>query len=194
MATLTGLRRAGPGRVLLELDGRPWRTVPDEVVIRCGLSAGTPLERPRLRELRRELRRAQALATATRALSSRDLSRRRLEERLRARGIAPEAGAEAVAALEEAGILDDERLARTRGGALAERGWGDAAVRARLEREGVSPDLVRRVIAELAPEEERAEAFVAGEADPRMAWKRLSRRGFAPGTIETVIGALDEDA
>jgi SOS response regulatory protein OraA/RecX len=194
MAMLTGLRRAGAGRVLLELDGRPWRTVPDEVVIRCSLSVGTRLERPQLRELRRELRRAEALVAATRALSARDLSRRRLQERLRTHRIAPEARAEVVATLERAGILDDERLARTRAGALAERGWGDAAIEARLEREGVAPELARQAITGLPPEQERAEVLVAREPDRRSAWKRLLRRGFAPETIEAVIGALDDEA
>jgi regulatory protein len=193
VATLTGLRRKSPGRVQVEVDGRPWRIVPDEVVVRCGLSAGTRLERPLLRELRRELRRAEALAAAARALTARDLSRQRLRERLRARGIGPQAEASAVAALKDAGILDDERLARARAGALAERGWADAAIQARLEREGVPEDLVRQTLADLPSEQDRAERLVRRASDRRAAWKLLARRGFGPETIDDVVGGLDED-
>jgi SOS response regulatory protein OraA/RecX len=174
------------------VDGRPWRIVPDDVVVRCRLSAGTSLERPLLRELRRELQRAEALALATRALAGRDLSRARLSERLRARGVLPGAGERAVTALEEVGLLDDERLARTRAAALAGRGWGDAAIEARLLEAKVAVNLAREAIAELRPETERAATLAAAVKGQRAAWNLLSRRGFALETVETVVGALDE--
>ena len=43
---ITALRRAGPGRVAVELDGEAWRTVPEVIVVRCSLSAGVVLDRP----------------------------------------------------------------------------------------------------------------------------------------------------
>ena len=43
------------GRVALEVDGAPWRTVPDDVVVRARLALGQRLDRPALREIRREL-------------------------------------------------------------------------------------------------------------------------------------------
>ena len=136
MPTLTAVRRSRPGRVALEVDGRPWRTVPDDVVVHCGLRAGLELERPLLRDLRRELRRCEALEAAVRTVSRRDVSAGRLRQRLDARGIAPQEAVAAVETLSAAGVVDDERLARSRARALAERGWGDAAVAARLEHEG----------------------------------------------------------
>ncbi len=134
--TLTAVRRSRPGRVALEVDGRPWRVVPDDVVVRCGLRPGLELERPLLRDLRRELRRAEALDVAVRTVSRRDVSTRRLRERLDARGIASGEAQAAVETLSSAGVVDDERLARSRARSLAERGWGDAAVAARLEAGG----------------------------------------------------------
>ena len=104
-AKLTALRRARPGTVLLEVDGEPWRTVPDDVVVRCRLAAGVELERPLLRLLRRELRHAEALELAGRTLRRRDLSRRRLSERLEQAGVAPAAERSALAALTEARIV-----------------------------------------------------------------------------------------
>lgn len=194
MSRLTRLHRSGHGRIALEVDGQPWRVVPDEVVLRCGLRVGIELERPLLREIRRELRRADALAVAARALARRDLSRGRLAERLRARGVARETEERAVAALEDAGLVDDRRLARTRAAALADRGWGDAAIEERLGREAIAADLVRAALDELPPESERAMRLTASAGDQRKAWALLMRRGFAVETIEEAVGMLDADA
>jgi|SRR5919108_2437629 regulatory protein len=193
MPVLTGLRRIRPGRVELQVDGRPWRTVPDEVVVSCSLAAGRELERPLLRELRRELRRVEALAVASRALARRDLSRRRLGERLRAGGVAERHAEAAVAALATAGAVDDERLARVRAQAFAERGWGDAAVEAKLQREGVDAAVAAEAVAALPPERGRARTVAASASDARKAWALLGRRGFAADTIEDVLGVLDAD-
>jgi regulatory protein len=190
MPTLTALRRARPGRVALEVDGQPWRTVPDEVVVRCGLYAGLALDRPRLRLLRTELRRAEALSTAGRALAQRPLSRRRLSERLQRRGVAPSAEREAVGTLAAAGVLDDARLARVRAAGLADRGWGDIAISARLRAEGIAEADVGRALDELRAETERAVALAAAIRDRRKAWSLLARRGF---TTEGALGSLDAE-
>jgi SOS response regulatory protein OraA/RecX len=191
--TLTAVRRARPGRVELEVDGRRWRVVPDAVVLRCGLATGVALDRSLLRRLRRELRRAEALEAATRTVARHDVSARRVRERLAARGVRPAAAESAVATLADAGVLDDRRTARSRAHALAERGWGDAAVAARLAGEGFGAEDVRSALAALAPERERAGALAAAADDPRSAWKLLARRGFAPETIEDVVGLLDDE-
>jgi SOS response regulatory protein OraA/RecX len=190
--TLTAVRRQRPGRVALEVDGRPWRVVPNDVVARCGLAPGVELERPLLRELRRELRRAEALGAATRTLARRDLSARRLRERLDARGVRAPAAEAALATLESAGVVDDARLARSRARSLAERGWGDGPVAARLEQEGFDPELVRAAVSDLAQEHERAAALAAGLPDRKAAWRLLARRGFSPDSIEHAVGVLDE--
>jgi regulatory protein len=180
--------------VALEVDGQPWRAVPDEVVALCGLAAGVELDRPLLRRLRAELRRAEALEVAGRALARRPLSRRRLSERLRGRGVPPPAEREAVATLDRLGLVDDARLAPERAVALAERGWGDEAIAARLEAEGLAHELVARAVTELEPEHERAATLAAPSRDRRAAWKLLARRGFSLEAIEAALGALDEQA
>ena len=190
---LTAVRRARPGRVELEVDGRRWRLVPDEVVLRCGLAAGLELDRPLLRALRRELRRAEALGAAVRTVSRRDVSTRRLHDRLAARGVRRADAERAVATLAGAGVLDDAKTAASRARALEERGWGDTAVAARLAGEGFGVDDVRAALAELRPERERADALAARASDPGAAWKLLARRGFAPETLEDIVGTLDAD-
>jgi SOS response regulatory protein OraA/RecX len=190
---LTALRRARPGTVLLELDGEPWRAVSDEVVVRCGLSAGVELDRPLLRLLRRELLRAEALAVAGRTLRRRDLSFQRLSERLERAGVAPAAERSALLALSEARIVDDARVADSRAATLAERGWGNAAIAARLEAEGIPEADAGSAIAKLDPEAPRAARAAAAVSDPRKAWALLARRGFDEETIEAVVETLDEE-
>jgi regulatory protein len=175
------------------VDGKPWRTVPDDVVVRCGLHAGLTLDRPRLRLLRAELRRAEALTTAGHALAQRPLSRRQVSERLRRRGVAQPVEQETLGTLAAAGLLDDARLAKARAGALADRGWGDFAIAARLRDEGLEEAEVRAALRELPPEAGRAAALVVAVADRRKAWSLLARRGFSPDAIEAALGSLDAE-
>jgi SOS response regulatory protein OraA/RecX len=147
------------------------------------------LERAVLRRLRRELRHAEATALAGRALARRDVSARRLGERLERR-VGPLAASETVERLVAAGIVDDGRLARTRAGSLAERGFGDAAILARLQAEGVAAETAREVIDDLPSERERAAQMVGSDRSAKIA-RLLARRGFAAETIEDALGPLD---
>ena len=137
MPVVSGLRELPSGRVAVELDGARWRTVPAEVLVRVRLGVGEELDRPRARELARELRRARAVDTALRAVSRREQSTAELDRRLRQRGFAPGLREETLNRLERVGLVDDERYAMRRAESLSERGQGDAAIRWRLERDGV---------------------------------------------------------
>jgi SOS response regulatory protein OraA/RecX len=177
--------------VRLEVDGAPWRLVPDEIVLRCGLAPGVELDRPLLRRLARELRRAEALGLAARTVSQRDVSSRRLRERLTSRGIRSDHADGAVATLVRAGAVDDRRVASARAQSLAERGWGNAGIAARLAVEGFAPADVEPALAAVRPERERADELVAAVRDPGKAWRLLARRGFSDETAEDVLGSLD---
>ncbi len=194
-ATVTALRERPGGRVAVELDGRRWRVLPVEVVVRAGLAVGVPLERPIARRLARELRRARALAQASRSLAAASRSRRALDERLARAGHPARAREDALAALERAGLLDDAELARSRAEALARRGYGDAAIRADLERRLISAEVAAAALAGLLPEPERAQQVVAAARAPAPAvLRRLARRGFSADTIEELARAVAYDA
>jgi SOS response regulatory protein OraA/RecX len=107
---------------------------------------------------------------ALRALRAADRSRDELEERLERQGFGPDERQQALDELERLGYLDDERTAALRAERLADRGYGDAYIRADLERRGLPAD---EALAGLRPESERAAAFV----DKGAGW--LARRGFA---------------
>jgi SOS response regulatory protein OraA/RecX len=186
--TVTGLREDRRGRVAVELDGAAWRTLPASVVVRAGLSEGRALDRPALRLLRRELRRAEALAVAGRALRRRDLSEGRLAERL-AQAVPPSAAAEALETLTRAGIVEDRRFARSRAEALAGRGYGDAAIRHDLEAQGVAGELIQEALEALTLEEERARAIVERRGQGARTARYLAGKGFGEEALEAATGS-----
>jgi SOS response regulatory protein OraA/RecX len=191
---VTALRPDRPGkRVLVELDGAPWRQIPVEVALRVGIAAEVELGRAELRQLRRELRRSEALEAATRALRHRDRSRATLRARLNAAGIAPRAAEEALHTLARAGIVDDERFAHARAAALAARGSGDALIQADLLAAGISGDPAAAAIAALEPERERALRVVAVRGETIATARLLARRGFAGEAIEAAMPKLVAD-
>jgi SOS response regulatory protein OraA/RecX len=186
--TVTALRDDRRGRVVVELDGAPWRVLPVDVVVRAGLAEGRLLDRPALRLVRRELRRAEALEVAGRALRHRDLSRRRLAERLEG-AVPPAVAAESLATLERAGLVDDRRVALVRAESLAGRGYGDEAIRHRLRAEGLAEEVAEEAVAGLAPECERAGPLIERRGvGPRTA-RYLAGRGFGEEAVEAALGA-----
>jgi SOS response regulatory protein OraA/RecX len=183
LPTVTALRDDRRGRVAVELDGAAWRTVPVDVVVRAGLTEGCALDRPALRLFRRELRRAEALAVAGRALRHRGMSSRRLAERLE-RAVDPAAAKESLAALAGAGLVDDGRFARTRAEGLAGRGYGDAAIRHDLERQGVDLELAEAALSELEPELDRARRLVERRGPGIKTARYLATKGFGEEALE----------
>jgi SOS response regulatory protein OraA/RecX len=187
--TVTALRDDRRGRVAVELDGAPWRVVPADVVVRAGLTEGRALDRAALRLLRRELRRAEALAVAARALRRRDLSKQLLVERLERAAVAPSAAQESLEVLSRAGIVDDARFARLRAEALAGRGYGDAAIRHDLEQQGVAGEIVQASLEELEPERERARRIVERRGSGPRTARYLASKGFGEDILEAALGA-----
>jgi regulatory protein len=170
----------------------PWRTVPADAVVRSNLRIGRALDRDTARTLGRELRRAHALDVAARALRYRDMSRHRLEARLADRGAPGGARAEALETLERVGLVDDERVAVSRAGVLAARGYGDAAIRHALEGEGLDPETVRAGLGAIEPEAERARGLLERRGEGLKTLRWLAARGFDASTLEDLGGFADE--
>jgi SOS response regulatory protein OraA/RecX len=186
---VTRLRDDGRGRVAVELDGAPWRTLPVDVVARAGLAEGRALDRPALRLLRQELRRAEALAVAGRALRRQDLSERGIAERLARASIAPAAVEQSLAVLSRAGLVDDARFARNRARSLAERGYGDAAIRHDLGRQRVAPEVIQAALESLEAEAERARRLVGRRGPGPSTARYLASKGFGEEAQEAAVGA-----
>jgi SOS response regulatory protein OraA/RecX len=189
MPEVTALRARGRGRVEVELDGAPWRTVPEEAVLRAGLDVGRELDRERARTLRRELVRLRALSVATSALRRRDLSEEELTARLARAGTTQRARGQTIGALERAGLVDDARAARLRATALAERGYGDAAIEADLERRSFAAAARAEALASLPPEDERLETILAARGTGPRTSRYVAARGFGEEAITRAAGA-----
>jgi SOS response regulatory protein OraA/RecX len=193
MPRVTAFRPARPGRVLVELDGEPWRTLPVDVAARSGLAPGLELDRERLRTLRRELRRSEALAVGARVLSRRDHSEQAVRAALERKGVREPEREEALATLRRHGALDDERFAHARAAALAERGLGDSAIAFRLERDGIEPDSIEPALAALEPECDRAVRLAARRGATAKTARWLAARGFAQESVESALAGIAED-
>ena len=107
---------------------------------------------------------------ALRALSAADRSRAELDERLERRGFDGDERREALDELERLGYIDDERTASLRAERLADRGYGDAYIRADLAQRGLPAG---DALAGIEPERERVARF----EEKGLTW--LVRRGFA---------------
>jgi SOS response regulatory protein OraA/RecX len=161
-----------------------WRRLPAEVVLTCGLRPGHELDRPALRRLRAELRRVEALEAAGKALRHRDLPASRVGAELERRGVAPAERRRALSTLERAGVVDDRRVAIARAAALAERGYGDEAIRSRLGEVGIAEGLVEEAMALLEPETARAQRVLDREGASTRTLRLLARRGFGEDVLE----------
>ena len=194
MARVTALHSARGDRVRVELDGTPWRTLPAAALVSARLTVGVELNRARARELAQAIRRAEALSAATRALARRDRSVVGLVEYLARRGVGRKERADAVERLGDLGYLDDARFAVGRARSLAERGYGDDAVRFELEREGVAADRIEAAVAGLAGERERALAVLRGSRTPLAGIRKLAAKGFSADSIEAASAAVRVDS
>src|SRR5207237_8682575 len=135
-------------------------------------------------EVGRDARRAKVLAAAPRSLAASDGSERALEHRLARAGHSAAAREDAIASLARAGAIDDARLAESRAELLARRGYGDAAIRADLQRRLIPTETAGDAVAALGPELERARQLLAGQSVTPALLRRLSARGFSHDTLD----------
>ena len=191
--TVTAVRAAGR-RVAVELDGRPWRTVPLEAAVAARLSPGVGLDRERARDLARALRRHRAEGVVLRAVARREHTRATLAKRLARAGVEASGRSEALERAERAGLVDDGRYAAARARELADRGGGDELVIDDLVRHGVDEALAREAVAALEPERDRAARIVVARGlSPRTA-RFLAAKGFAAEVVEDVVAELESRA
>lgn len=137
-------------------------------------------------------------------LGRRDYTAKELGDKLDARGHGGEDIARVLRELATEGLQSDERLAaayiRT---ATRARGRGRLRIARELEQRGVDRQIVRRLIADLAPEDESA-AIAAillrkhWPASPTLAERRrmfqhLLRRGFSADAIATALKHRDDE-
>jgi len=133
--------------------------------------------------------RKEALEAAARSLIHRDRTVAELDSDLERHGVDPVDRALAIKTMVALGYLDDSRMAANRASALAERGYGDEAIRFDLEGRGVDDELVDDAIAGLEPEAERASRIADRRGPGARTVRALAAKGFSADSIETAVGA-----
>jgi len=133
------------------------------------------------------------LEVAVRALRRRDLTAAALATRLEQAGVAAAEREEALETLERVGYVDDARFAALRAQTLAARDWGDAAIVADLERQGVDAETAVEAVGALEPERERARRVVDKRGRSARTAGYLARKGFGEDVLEAVVDTAVAD-
>jgi regulatory protein len=147
----------------------------------------------RIRSTRAPSRSDPPLERAVRLLAGRDFTAEELDRRLERAGVDPAERREVLDRLAGAGYLDDERVVRDRAVRLADRGYGDAAIRLDLERRGAAPELTEQTIAALEPERSRADRLVEKLGGGVRTARTLARKGFSEASVERALAAVAQD-
>lgn len=191
MPILTEIRvpRRGSRRRTLVLDGEPWRDAPADVVSEAHLKVGAAVEPDDLTARLSEIEPRCARDRAVRLLTYRERSTKELGERLDEDGYQPETVTAVVGRLSAAGLLDDDRFARSlaRNLTLIRRLGRNRASR-ELRAHGIDPLLADEALDEALSVDD--ESTAAGEFARSLSVKRgatrdkvaakLLRRGYAP--------------
>jgi regulatory protein len=142
---------------------------------------------------------------AYRLLARRAHSEQGLAEKLLAKGFTTAAVTRTIERLKTQGYLDDIRLAADQVERLQARGFGSAAIKAKLAQKGLSADMVEQTLATGGNEQdvESARRLLASRfsADalkqPQIyarAFRLLLRRGYSQEVVESVLGGEPDDA
>ncbi len=144
---------------------------------------------------------------ALRLLSRRWLTKRKLEEKLAARGLAPEEISSAICRMEELGYLNDERYAEAwLREKLAQGKWGPRRLKLEMVKQGIEPQLAEKFLTQAFPPDSQRERELAlavarrkaRQLDWDPAWRSktgaaLARWGFSPEVIWRVLQTLTEE-
>ena len=196
---LTSARITKRGMVALYGDEEFLMSMHPDVFAASGLSVGSEIDADRLRELAAEAELKKAKERAFSMLSGREYTSRQLRERLTRHTDSQTAG-QAVARMEELGLVDDESYAERYARELWERKhYGVPRIRQELRQKGLSPGQIEWAVSLLDgdPEEhiravlEKKYAAAPGdEAVKRRAYNALLRLGHRPADVRRVLSAF----
>jgi len=170
MATLTDIRRSGPGfrRRTLVIDGDPWREIPAGVAAVLSLEVDDEVDRDELAAAISEAEAPHAREKGLRLLTARERSTEGLRKRLVEAGYSPDVAANTVAYFERIGLVDDERYAHALVRTLANaRGKGRSGIARELRTAGIGEELANEALDEelgVADELETARRLAASAA------------------------------
>ena len=193
--TVTGLRERKRGRVAVELDGKPWRVLPADAVVRAGLAVG------------RDAGSAHGAGAGARgapgqsagggdaiAGGERPVASGRSSGGWRGRAIPPRRVKTRSRLSAVPGSSTTPAWRRIAPSCSRAAATAMPAIRADLRRRLISADTAADAVAALEPELERARRLLAGQSVTPAMLRRLSGRGFSRDTLEEVATAFAQEA
>jgi regulatory protein len=205
------VRSGRSDRTVVHLEGAPVLELATTVVQLAGLCVGQLLSAEALNQLEHEDQPYRARSRALTLLAARDRCSSDIESRLARLGFASDVATHTVEWLKERGYVDDERFIERYSAEKLRAGWAERRVRAELSRQGLEREVVDRVLASSASDDE-AEVAGRGDAlldtlrrrfagqlavDPKAAERRmagfLARRGYDWETVDRLTRLLREE-
>jgi len=198
-----------PGFLTVEVDGARFALLPVEVVRKLRLEVDRELDDAQGEALRSAAETEHAYQAAVRLLAARSRSVQEMIQRLRRKGLRPDAVDRAVGRLESAGVLDDAEFARAFARSRADRGYGRGRILADLSSKGVERRVAERAADEVLDESEEARLArierlarkragqlegLAPEAKFRRLVGYLARRGYGGAEVFQVIRGITASA
>ena len=189
--------------------GRFWVTFSDgtkmglyrQTVEDFGLYSGMELTEEHMEKLRTAAGKMSAKMRAIRIVSTTNVSRRDLEERLVRKGEAPNQAKEAVQWMENLHLVDDRNTAEQVVHSCISKGYGLARAKQALYDKRIPKEYWEEALADYPDQIEKIEAFLrsrldaeSDQKDVKRAIDALIRRGHNYGTIRQVLNELSFDA
>jgi len=184
----------------LTIEGHDDLVLHEDVIVSLGLTVGRQIGDADLREIAHEDRVHGAYQAAIRLLSYRSRSRRELATALRQKSFPDGVAEEALAKLENMGLVNDELFARDRARSLLQRHVGRQGLLYRLRQSGVSDEVAREAVAEALEGTDDTERALEALATRLRKWQTLpadkcrakayaylARRGFDSETISSAL-------
>jgi regulatory protein len=179
----------------------------EDVIVALGLRAGAFVTEETLRATQVQEQVHQAGEAALRLLEYRARSRQELIRALRGKGFTDAVVDEALAKLENMGLINDEAFARDHAQSLLRRQYGRQGLMYRLCESGVDDGVAQAAVEEVLSDADEAEraaevlgkqlrrwAKVPPEKRRERAYQFLARRGFDSDAIATAIHAALADS
>lgn len=191
-------------KIHVHIDGEYLLTVDDAYWFSCGYVSGDEIDERELAAFKDAAGSRRAFNAGAQLISRREHSSKELYEKL-LKNYEPEFAAEAVARLQEIGMLNDERFAEMYANELFEKkGYGKKRILFELNTKGIDRSLAENTVEELFCEEDNIQRIVDiirkkyynienDEKQRRRAAAYLMRAGYSNSEIRQAFSAFSQD-
>ena len=205
MITGYSYKKAGPGWVVVELDGGSSIRIRRDVFDECSYEKGSDVSSEQLREAEAVSGARHARSVALRFLSHRPRTIKEMNDRLSQEDLTADSIEAVIADLTRSGYLDDEQFARMWAESRAShRPRGRRVVSQELSSRGVSRETIESVLDSYYPDDADLVRKVATRRAEimrgldKMTFRRrlsgyLARRGFGFGVVAPLLDELWDD-